>query len=37
MMLEYLERLMLVLAVGSAVAIAAKRIAIPYNVALVIV
>ncbi|HWB87461.1 MAG TPA: sodium:proton antiporter [Bryobacteraceae bacterium] len=36
-MLEYLERLMLVLAVGSAVAIAAKRIAVPYNVALVVV
>ncbi|MCZ2148104.1 MAG: sodium:proton antiporter [Bryobacterales bacterium] len=36
-MLEYLGRLMLVLAVGSAVAIAAKRIAVPYNVALVVV
>jgi CPA1 family monovalent cation:H+ antiporter len=36
-MLEYLESLMLVLAVGSAVAIAAKRIAVPYNVALVVV
>ena len=36
-MREYLEQLLLVLAVGSAVAIAAKRIAVPYNVALVVV
>jgi CPA1 family monovalent cation:H+ antiporter len=36
-MLEYLEQLLVVLAIGSAVAIAAKRIAIPYNVALVVV
>jgi len=34
---EYLEQLLLVLAVGSAVAIGAKRIGIPYNVALVVV
>jgi CPA1 family monovalent cation:H+ antiporter len=34
---EYLEQLLLVLAVGSAVAIGAKRIAVPYNVALVVV
>lgn len=34
---EYLEQLLLVLAVGSAVAISAKRIGIPYNVALVVV
>jgi CPA1 family monovalent cation:H+ antiporter len=36
-MLEYLEQLLLVLATGSAVAIVAKRINIPYNVALVVV
>lgn len=36
-MREYLEQLLIVLAVGSAVAIGAKRIGIPYNVALVIV
>jgi CPA1 family monovalent cation:H+ antiporter len=36
-MLEYLEQVIFVLAVGSAVAIAAKRIAVPYNVALVVV
>ena len=36
-MLEYLEQLLLVLAVGSAVAIFAKRISVPYNVALVVV
>jgi CPA1 family monovalent cation:H+ antiporter len=36
-MLEYLEQLLLVLATGSAVAIVAKRIKIPYNVALVVV
>ena len=34
---EYLEQLLLVLAVGSAVAIGAKRAGIPYNVALVVV
>ncbi len=36
-MREYLEQLLIVLAVGSAVAIGAKRIAVPYNVALVVV
>lgn len=36
-MREQLERLLLVLAVGAAVAIGAKRVFIPYNVALVIV
>ncbi|WP_437673540.1 cation:proton antiporter [Sorangium sp. So ce131] len=36
-MRERLESLLLVLAVGSAVAIGAKRVGIPYNVALVIV
>lgn len=36
-MLQYLEQVIFVLAVGSAVAIAAKRIAVPYNVALVVV
>ena len=36
-MREYLEQLLLVVAVGSAVASAAKRIGVPYNVALVIV
>ncbi|WP_438039595.1 cation:proton antiporter [Sorangium sp. So ce128] len=36
-MRERLESLLLVLAVGSAVAIGAKRVAIPYNVALVLV
>ena len=37
LMLEYLEQLLIVLAIGSAVAIAAKRISVPYNVALVVV
>lgn len=36
-MLEYLEQILLVLATGAAVAIVAKRIKIPYNVALVVV
>jgi CPA1 family monovalent cation:H+ antiporter len=36
-MREHLEQLLLVLAVGSAVAIIAKRISVPYNVALVVV
>lgn len=36
-MLEYLEQILLVLATGSAVAIIAKRIKVPYNVALVVV
>src|SRR5688500_945655 len=36
-MREYLEQLLLVLAIGSAVAIFAKRVSIPYNVALVVV
>lgn len=36
-MLEYLEQLLLVLATGSAVAIVARRIKVPYNVALVVV
>src|SRR6187549_1232882 len=36
-MLAYLEQLLLVLAIGSAVAISAKRINVPYNVALVVV
>jgi monovalent cation:H+ antiporter, CPA1 family len=36
-MLEYLEQILLVLATGAAVAIMAKRINIPYNVALVVV
>jgi CPA1 family monovalent cation:H+ antiporter len=36
-MLEYLEQLLVVLAIGSGVAIAAKRISVPYNVALVLV
>jgi CPA1 family monovalent cation:H+ antiporter len=36
-MREYLDQLLLVLAIGSAVAISAKRIAVPYNVALVVV
>ena len=36
-MLAYLEQLLLVLAVGSAIAIAAKRINTPYNVALVVI
>jgi len=36
-MQEQLEPILLVLAVGSAVAIAAKRIGVPYNVALVLV
>jgi monovalent cation:H+ antiporter, CPA1 family len=34
---EYLEQLLLVVAVGSAVASAAKRVGVPYNVALVVV
>jgi CPA1 family monovalent cation:H+ antiporter len=34
---EYLEQLLLVLAIGSAVASIAKRIGVPYNVALVVV
>jgi Na+:H+ antiporter len=34
---EYLEHLLLVLAVGSGVAIVAKRVSVPYNVALVVV
>src|SRR5688572_9389729 len=36
-MRDYLEQLLLVLAIGSAVAIGAKRINVPYNVALVVV
>jgi monovalent cation:H+ antiporter, CPA1 family len=36
-MREYLEQLLLVVAVGSAVASGAKRIGVPYNVALVVV
>ncbi len=36
-MREYLEQLLLVLAIGSAVASIAKRIGVPYNVALVVV
>jgi monovalent cation:H+ antiporter, CPA1 family len=36
-MREYLEQLLLVVAVGSAVASAAKRAGVPYNVALVVV
>ena len=36
-MREYLEQLLLVLAVGGAVASAAKRLNVPYNVALVVV
>ena len=36
-MRDYLEQLLLVLAVGSAIAIGAKRINVPYNVALVVV
>ena len=36
-MREYLEQLLLVLAVGAAVASAAKRVGVPYNVALVLV
>ena len=36
-MREYLEQLLLVLSIGSAVAIVAKRISVPYNVALVVV
>ena len=36
-MLEYLEQLLIVLAIGSAVAIVAKRVSVPYNVALVVV
>src|SRR5687768_6711971 len=34
---EYLEQLLVVLAVGSGVAIFARRVTIPYNVALVVV
>ncbi len=37
MVRDQLENLMLVLAVGAAVAIAAKRVSVPYNVALVLV
>jgi CPA1 family monovalent cation:H+ antiporter len=36
-MREYLEQLLIVLAIGSAVASVAKRLGIPYNVALVVV
>jgi len=36
-MLAYLEQLLIVLAVGAAVAIVAKRVSVPYNVALVVV
>src|ERR1044071_4928664 len=36
-MREYLEQLLLVVAVGAAVASAAKRVGVPYNVALVVV
>ena len=36
-MREYLEQLLIVLAVGSGVAIVAQRISVPYNVALVVV
>jgi CPA1 family monovalent cation:H+ antiporter len=36
-MREYLEQLLIVLAVGSTVAIGAKRLGVPYNVALVVV
>ncbi len=36
-MRDYLDQLLLVLAVGSAVAISAKRVSVPYNVALVVV
>ena len=36
-MLAYLEQLLFVLAIGSAVAISAKRVNVPYNVALVVV
>jgi CPA1 family monovalent cation:H+ antiporter len=36
-MREYLEQLLLVVAIGSAVASAAKRVSVPYNVALVLV
>src|SRR4051812_1909759 len=35
-MRDQLERILIVLAAGSAVAIGAKRVAIPYNVALVV-
>ena len=37
LMLAYLEQMLLVLAIGSAVAISAKRLNVPYNVALVVV
>ena len=36
-MREYLEQLLLVLSIGSAVAIVAKRVTVPYNIALVLV
>lgn len=36
-MLGYLEQLLIVLSIGAAVAIAAKRVSVPYNVALVVV
>src|SRR6185295_4574575 len=36
-MREYLEQLLLVVAIGAAVASAAKRVGVPYNVALVVV
>ena len=36
-MREHLESFMLVLAIGAAVAIAAKRVGAPYNVALVVI
>jgi CPA1 family monovalent cation:H+ antiporter len=36
-MRDYLEQLLLVLSIGSAVAIVAKRVTVPYNVALVVV
>jgi len=36
-MRDHIERLLLVLAVGATAAIGAKRIAVPYNVALVVV
>ncbi len=36
-MREYLEQLLIVLAIGSGIAILAKRVNAPYNVALVVV
>jgi CPA1 family monovalent cation:H+ antiporter len=36
-MREYLEQLLVVLAIGSGIAILAKRVNAPYNVALVVV